>query len=176
MYPEAIEYGIKEEDGAKFYYSKVSEKQHCSFEFEEPGLIISRHYSWIGASLDGIRKCQCCDPSAVEIKCPFKENYLDPKVAFLLPSVGGKKDTDGQYFLDENHLHYFQVQTGMAVSGLKTCDFFTYTSKGIFVVKINFNANFWENIVATVYKFYCNQIVHSFLVEASHGINDHTQQ
>ena len=64
----------------------------------------------------------------------------------------------------------------MAVSGLKTCDFFTYTSKGTFVVKINFNANFWENIVATVYKFYCNQIVHSFLLEASHGINDHTQQ
>ncbi|KAK2569819.1 hypothetical protein P5673_005670 [Acropora cervicornis] len=57
VYPEAIEYGIKEEDGAKFYYSKVSEKQHCSFEFEEPGLIISRHYSWIGASLDGSTKC-----------------------------------------------------------------------------------------------------------------------
>ena len=25
VYPEAIEYGIKEEDGARFYYSKVSE-------------------------------------------------------------------------------------------------------------------------------------------------------
>ena len=80
VYPEAIECGIKEEDSAKFCYSKVSEKQHCSFEFEEPGLIISRHYSWIGASLDGIRKCQCCDPTAVEMKCPFKGKDLDPKV------------------------------------------------------------------------------------------------
>lgn len=93
VYPEAIAYGIKEEDGAKCYYSKVREKQHCSFAFEEPGLIISKHYSWIGASLDGIRKCQCCDPTAVEMKCPFKGKDLDPKVAFLLPSVGGKKDT-----------------------------------------------------------------------------------
>ena len=58
----------------------------------------------------------------------------------------------------------------------ETCDFVTYTSKGIFVVKIYFNANSWEEIVATVYKFYCNQIVHSFLLEASHSINDHTQQ
>ena len=90
MYPEAIEYGIKEENGATFYYSKVSEKQHCSSEFEESSLIISRHYSWIGASLDGIRKCLWCDPTAVEIKCPFKRKYLDPKVAFLLPSVGGE--------------------------------------------------------------------------------------
>ena len=98
------------------------------------------------------------------------------KFGFLLPSVGGKKDTDEQYFLDENHLHYFQVQTGVAFSGLKTCDFVTYTSKGIFVVKINFNANSWENIVAKVYKFYCNQIVHSFLLEAPHSVNDHTQQ
>ena len=90
MYPQAIEYGIREEDGSKFYYSKVSEKQHCSFEFEEPGLIISRHHSWIGDSLDGIRKCQCsCDPTAVEIKCPFKGKYLDPKVAFLLEGGTG---------------------------------------------------------------------------------------
>ena len=73
MYPEAIEHGIKEEDSAKFYYSKVSKKQHCSFQLEEPGLLISRDYSWIGASLDGIRKCQCCDPAAVEIKCSLKE-------------------------------------------------------------------------------------------------------
>ena len=31
LYPEAIQYGIKEENNAKFYYSKVSEKQHSSF-------------------------------------------------------------------------------------------------------------------------------------------------
>ena len=99
------------------------QKQHCSFEFEEPGLIISRQYSWTGAILDGIRKCQCCDPTVLEIKCPFKWKYLDPKVSFLLPSVGGKKDKDGKYFLGENHLRYFQVQTGMAVSGLETSDF-----------------------------------------------------
>jgi len=60
----------------------------------------------------------------------------------------------------------------MAVSGLKTCDFVAYTSKGIFVVKINFNANFWKTVVATVYKFYCNQIVPSFLLEAFHIVNE----
>ena len=52
----------------------------------------------------------------------------------------------------------------MAVAGLKTCDFVTYTSKGIFIVTITFNDKFWAAVVATVYKFYCQQIIPSFLM------------
>ena len=90
VYPEAVEHGIKEEENAKFYYSKLNEKKHCSFYLEEPGLLISSSYTWIGASLDGIRKCQGCEPTVVEIKCPFKGKDLDPKIAFLLPTISGK--------------------------------------------------------------------------------------
>ena len=113
---------------------------------------------------------ECCDPTVVEFKCPFNGKDLDPKIAFLLPSVGGKKDEVGNLFLDENHLHYFQVQTYMAVSGYQTCDFVTYTSKGMFVVKVNFNANFWETVVTKVCKFYCHQIVPSILKEAFNSL------
>ena len=76
VYPEAIEHGMKELENTKFYYSKLNEKKNCSFYLEEPGLLISSSYSWIGASLDGIRKCQCCEPTVVEIKCPFKGKDL----------------------------------------------------------------------------------------------------
>ena len=69
-------YGMKELENAKFYYSKLNENKNCSFYLEEPGLLISSSYSWIGASLDGIRKCQCCEPTVVEIKCPFKGKDL----------------------------------------------------------------------------------------------------
>ena len=44
----------------------------------------------MGASLD-IRKCSCCDPTVVEFKWPFNGKDLDPKIAFLLPGVGGNK-------------------------------------------------------------------------------------
>ena len=54
----------------------------------------------------------------VEIKCPFKGKDLDLKIAFLLPTVSREKDENGNFFLVKNHLHYFQVQTGMAISGL----------------------------------------------------------
>ena len=43
----------------------------------------------------------------VEIKCPFKGNDLDPKIAFLLPTVGGKKDENGNVFLDKKSLTLF---------------------------------------------------------------------
>ena len=135
MYPEAIEHGIKEEENAKFYYTKVNEKKHCSFDLEEPGLLISSSSSWIGANLDGIRKCQCCDPMVVEIKCPFKGNDLDPKIAFLLPTVGGKKDENENVFLDKNHLY------SIIYRDIYCCNYF--------------HDKFWETVVATVYKFYC---------------------
>lgn len=44
----------------------------------------------------------------------------------------------------------------MVVLGFKIYDFVIYISKGIFVVKINFNVKFWEIVVVIVYKFYCN--------------------
>ena len=175
MYPEAIEHVIKEEENAKCYNSEFSEKPHCSFDLLEPGLLVSSSYFWIGASLNGIRKFHCCDPSVEEIKCPFKGRDLDLKIAFLLPTVGGKEDENGNFFFDKNHLHYFQVQIGMAISGFKTCHFVTNTSKGIFIVTINFNDKFWETVVATVYKFYCQQIVPSFLMEALPHDNFHTK-
>ena len=49
----------------------------------------------------------------------------------------------------------------MAVLGLKTCDFVTYTSKGIFIVTINISDKFWETVVVTVCKFSCQQVVPS---------------
>ena len=145
MYPEAIEHGIKEEENAKFYYTKVNEKKHCSFDLKEPGLLISSSSSWIGANLDGIRKCQCCDPMVVEIKCPFKGNDLDPKIAFLLPTVGGKKDEYGNVFSGQKIIYIIsKFRLAWQFQVLKTCDFVTYNSKGIFIVTITFNDKFWE--------------------------------
>ena len=57
-----------------------------------------------------------------------------------------------------------------------TCDFATYISKGIFIITINFNDKFGETVVATVYKFYCQQIVPSFLIEPLPRDNFHTGQ
>lgn len=86
---------------------------------------------------------------------------MDPKTAFLLDSVGWIQTKDGKQQLHHNHLHYFQVHTGMAGAGLKKSDFVIYTSKGIHVVEIPFNNKFGESVVAKVKSFYIHQIIPS---------------
>ena len=136
-------------------------KKHSSFKLEEPGLSVSLEHPWLAASLDGIRTRSCCEDALVECKCPFNGKDMDPKTAFLLDSVGWIQTKDGKQQLHQNHLHYFQVHTGMAGAGLKKSDFVIYTSKGIHVVEIPFNNKYGESVVAKVKSFYIHQIIPS---------------
>ena len=132
-YSEAIQYGIDNEFHAKYYYSQLLTRRHKNFQLNEQGLLVSNENPWLAASLDGIRSCSCCKNSVlVEIKCPFKGRNLDLKEALLLDSVGGFLDEDGVYKVKENNLHYFQVQTGMAV--FFTCCLFNEIASFLFLV------------------------------------------
>ena len=112
--------------------------------------MLDPEYSWLGASLDGVRKCECCKPITLEIKCPYKGKEMDPKMAFLLPSVGVVIEKHGRRQLRKNHIHYFQIQHGMAIAHMNTCDFILYTSKGIEEVQVNFDADFRKDVFDTV--------------------------
>ena len=79
---------------------------------------------------------------------------MDPKDAFLLDTVGGKVENNGNYYLKKNYLYYFQVQTAMTVCNLTHCDFIVFTIKGINIVKVSFDEDFWNSIIATVKTFY----------------------
>ena len=57
--PAAIQYGVEKEPEAKLFYTKIAEKEHSKFVFEEPGFLVSTKQPWLGASLDGITKCKC---------------------------------------------------------------------------------------------------------------------
>jgi hypothetical protein len=85
--PIPVQYGINKENEAKLSYAKLLEKSHHGFSLEETGLLVSTRHSWLGASLDGIRKCKCCVPRVVELKCLYNGKDLDPKSAFLSKNV-----------------------------------------------------------------------------------------
>ena len=142
---------------------KIMKKKHANLTIEEPGLMLSEEHGWLGASPDGIRKCACCPNALLEIKCPYKGADMDPKEAFLLETVGG--DKNGNYFLKTTHLHYFQIQTGMAVCGLKKCDFVVFTPKGIYVVNVNFDQAIWNSTSKTVKMFYTKNIISTLLTQ-----------
>ena len=164
-YPAAMEYGIRNEQDAKDAYMKIMKKKHANLTIEEPGLMLSEEHGWLGASPDGIRKCACCPNAFLTIKFPYKGADMDPKEPFLLGTVGGDTDKNSNYFLKTTHLHYFQIQTGMAVCGLKKCDFVVFTPKGIYVVNVNFDQAFWNSTIKTVKMFYTKNIISTLLTQ-----------
>ena len=150
----AIKYGTEMEDEAKTSYCRIMKKQHIKFGFSETGLVLSPDHGWVGASPDGIRECHCCEDTLVEFKCPYTGRDMDPKSAFLLDTVGGAINEVGFPYIRKNHIHYFQVQTGMAVCGLKQCDFVVFTNMGIYIAKVEFDEEFWKSTISTVKLFH----------------------
>ena len=48
---------------------------------------------------------------------------------------------------------------------MEKCDFIVYKEKGIDVVEVPFDANFWDNEYKTVSNFYKNYIISSLLLK-----------
>lgn len=164
-YPAAIQHGIEKESEAKMAFSKILKKKHRNFYLKETGLVVHPVHGWVGASPNGIRQCCCCMDTLVEFKCPYLGRDMDPKSAFLLDSVGGAVDETGLPYIRKNHIHYFQVQTGMAVCGLKQCDFVVFTNLGIYMATIYFDEKFWKETINTVQLFYTEKVIPTLLLQ-----------
>lgn len=54
---------------------------------------------------------------------------------------------------------------GMAISGMDKCDFIVYTEKGIDIVEVPFDADFWNDVFKTVSRLYKNYILSSLLLK-----------
>ena len=86
-----MKYGMENESNAKERYIKCYKRRHTNMHFTEPGLLVSNSISFIGATPDGIRNCNCCKGTLVEFKCPYTGKGLDAKRVFCLQSIGGQK-------------------------------------------------------------------------------------
>ncbi|XP_028413529.1 uncharacterized protein LOC114536365 [Dendronephthya gigantea] len=107
---------------------------------------------FLGASLDNIKTCQCasnCPDVVVEYKCPWKHKDMHPKKTFLTPEIGGI-EKDKTFCLTKSSAYYHQIQAQMFVSELFHCDFVVWTSQGIFVLPVSYDAAFMDHV--------CNQL------------------
>ena len=53
----------------------------------------------------------------------------------------------------------------MAVCGVTQCDFVVFTNKGIHIVTVDFDENFWKSTIDKVKKFYTQKIIKTLLLE-----------
>ncbi|XP_064471985.1 uncharacterized protein LOC135386149 [Ornithodoros turicata] len=148
------QYGIAMEGKARELY-----RQQGNSETVLCGLVVPSSNPWLGFTPDGIVFQNGTPERLLEIKCPVK----------------GKKDTanavaagcsfltcvDGSYKLKERHTYYAQVQLGMAVLNVASCDFVVYSSfdNTICVVKVPFNRDFCLRMLLHLKAIYFKHIV-----------------
>ena len=118
------------------------------------GLFLKSEEPYIGASPDRIFSCSCHPSACVEIKCPYSISHLspsDPKV-----KLDYLKNIDGEIKLNKNHQYYTQCQQQTGVTKLSKCYFFVYTSHGYILEEIDFDSEFYENLVSSFRQFYAD--------------------
>ncbi len=118
-------WGCEHEAAARDHYILVMRAHpnpHPNFKVSQTGFHISQSHPFMGASPDGISKCDCCGIGVIEVKCPCKSDFGDVK--YLLNVGNGFK-------LDRSHTYYYQMQVQMHVLNVKHCDFIVWLQKKV---------------------------------------------
>lgn len=133
-YIPAIRWGIDHEDIAREAYLEFANEKHNNLQCSASGLHVNP-FPHLGATPDGLIRCDCCGEGLIEIKCPYKHRDKRPHdisdSKFYL-----KQDEDGEVFLQHNHEYFYQVQGQLAICEKEYCDFICWTPEGIHVERI----------------------------------------
>ena len=141
LYYPAVVWGRDNEELGITAFIKTMKPKHHGLKVKRVGLRLDDTHHFIGASIDGLVECSCCEPAILEIKCPY--SIRDGTVA-----IDGKKLiylTD-DLKLKKNHQYYYQLQTYLGVYQYKIGYFCVYTPQDVLILNINFDENFWENM------------------------------
>ena len=141
LYYPSILWGRDNEELGIAAFIKMMRSKHHNLIVKRVGLQLDDTHHYIGASIDGLVQCSCCEPSILEVKCPY--SIRDGTVA-----EDGKQL---QYLTDDlqlktNHQYYYQLQTYLGVYKYKKGYFCVYTPNDVLILPINFNETFWKKL------------------------------
>lgn len=159
----ALKYGQEMEMHAANKLEEILTATHKKPIMSDCGLFLKSEDPYIGASPDRIFSCSCHPKACVEIKCPYSISHLsphDPKV-----KLDYLKTVDGKVTLNRNHQYYTQCQQQMGVTKLSKCYFFVYTSHGFILEEIEFDSQFFEQLINTFRQFYVDFYLKSIFNE-----------
>ncbi len=160
---ENLKHGSMNEPIAREKYSDVlCHKFHRRIAVRETGIVIQPNLFWLGASPDGLVNDNQHDPQygLIEIKCPRSKRDCTPDemVSDAKFYVGIE---DGKPYLKKNHSvgYYSQIQMAMGLSQVKFCDFIVYTFKSMIIIRIEFDEQYFENLMKKLNTFYRNYML-----------------
>ena len=151
---KAIKHGINCEGVALQEYITFNKGKHQNPSYKSSGLIIDSKNPHIAASPDQIISCDCHGEGLLEIKCPWSASYTVPSPS----SCAYLHEVDNIVKLKTNHKYYYQIQGQMGVAGVKYCDFWVFTYKGHHLETIEFDEEFWKNVINSIDNFWTKYV------------------
>lgn len=165
FWPQAIinkyvNHGIKFEDDARERYSELFEKTVI-----QCGFVIRSEYQWLGYTPDGIIFENGKPDKLLEIKCVYKDK--DATIDDFLQEIVYLDKKSG--FLKKKHKYYGQIQFGMLILNLKSCDFIIFASfdKSLHVINVPFDENFAIEMLNDASIVYITKMLHSICLKAN---------
>lgn len=158
---KAVQHGLKYENKVREMYAKDT-----GFDILECGLVINPLNPWLGYTPDGIIVDTNCIPiKLIEIKCPFKGKVLNLNdlVNNLIFIV---KNNNGLLSLKQNHSYYAQVQMGMVMLNVNTCDFIVYSSyeDTYVVINVMYDEIYCKNMFFKLKIIYFERLLHNICI------------
>lgn len=133
----AIHFGLENEENAR---RDIVAK--LGIKIVPCGLFIDQEIPYLGASPDGLID----DDGIVEIKCPYSAQNADlDKVITEKPNLRNIFDRKDKNFMNENHVHYYQVQGQLHVTKRHYCIFALWSSTDMILVKVTRDDGFWDS-------------------------------
>jgi len=119
------------------------------------GLFIHEVFQIIGASPDGMIRCNCCGDGVLELKCPLCLAETDDFASLKYL----QENNTSNFELKEKHPYFYQVQTQMFCTGKGYADFFIWSPKKHHQERIPRNPIIIiKEIVSSSLNFFCNSI------------------
>ena len=159
--PVQFQWGHDKEQAAIDLYIRKCQKKHQGLCVSKSGLVINTSWPHLGASPDGIRYCECCGKRVVEIKSLFSKRNLPPHIAASDYII----KVNGKYQLKTETRWHYQIQGELATTCLKNADLIIYTNKGILVIEVEFNMEFWNAMLKKLTDFYIGYMIPELLTQ-----------
>ena len=134
-----------EKDGIDSFLAYFTVK-HSDVYCKQSGLVVNPKYPFLGASPDGYVICSCYGKSLIEVKCPYRchdksiEEAVNDKDFCLTVE-------NGEYYLDQDHPYFYQVQCQLNVCEIDTCYFVVWSPSKAICVEISRDQSFFEEFL-----------------------------
>ncbi len=159
---DCLKWGKTHEPEAIKRYMSVMGKVHKNFEIVQTGLVVHPQIPYIRASPDGIGFCDCHPPRLIEVKCPYTGRKLPVKDAVEKGEIIFLTYENSRFVLRDTTSNGYlsQVQSGMAITETKVCDFIVYNvvAKSMVIVGVKFDMAFWDGLLKSAQIFFSHHL------------------